>query len=152
MSRWSADQTSSVTVATEVGNAPGYDNLRPATIRAALERAPAPAGNATALRAAMSATVAAGATGVIARYDDGEEVTALALGQARLTPPRPLAVVDQARVGSITKSMVATVALQLVGEGGPVPPADDRLTDTASSSNPAAASSSPAAMRASPSA
>jgi D-alanyl-D-alanine carboxypeptidase len=82
--------------------------------------APAPArasDNATALRAAMSATIAAGATGVIARYDDGEEVTALALGKARLTPPRPLTVVDQARVGSITKSMVSTVALQLVAEG-----------------------------------
>jgi D-alanyl-D-alanine carboxypeptidase len=69
------------------------------------------------LRSAMLATLSAGATGMIARVDDGDEVTGVAVGLARLHPRRPIRIGDEVRVGSITKSMVATVTLQLVGEG-----------------------------------
>lgn len=69
------------------------------------------------LRAAMMAVVDAGATGVIVRVDDGDDVTRIGVGVASLDPRQPMGTSDQVRVGSITKSMVATVTLQLVGEG-----------------------------------
>jgi D-alanyl-D-alanine carboxypeptidase len=72
--------------------------------------------SASALRSAMLATLDAGATGMIARVDDGDDVTRIAVGLARLQPRRPIHTSDEVRVGSITKSMVATVTLQLVGE------------------------------------
>jgi D-alanyl-D-alanine carboxypeptidase len=68
------------------------------------------------LTGAMSGVLEAGATGMIARVDDDSRVTTVTLGAARLEPRRPITVNDQVRVGSITKSMVATVVLQLVGE------------------------------------
>jgi D-alanyl-D-alanine carboxypeptidase len=74
--------------------------------------------SAGALRSAMRATVDAGATGMIARVDDGDHVTRIGVGVARLQPRRPVHASDAVRVGSITKSMVATVTLQLVGERG----------------------------------
>ena len=64
----------------------------------------------------MSGVLEAGATGMIARVDDDSTVTTVALGTARLQSRRPITVNDQVRVGSITKSMVATALLQLVGE------------------------------------
>lgn len=69
------------------------------------------------LQAAMLATVEAGATGMLARVDDGERLTRIGVGAARLDPRRPIQTNDEVRVGSITKSMVSTVTLQLVGEG-----------------------------------
>ena len=72
---------------------------------------------AAALKAAMQATVEVGASGVSALIDDGDEVTRLAVGSARLDPPVVLRPTDQARVGSITKTAIAVIALQLVGEG-----------------------------------
>lgn len=69
-----------------------------------------------ALKAAMLATVDAGATGVSALIDDGDEVRRLAVGSARLDPPRDLRPTDQVRVGSITKTAIAVIALQLVDE------------------------------------
>jgi D-alanyl-D-alanine carboxypeptidase len=70
-----------------------------------------------ALREAMQAVVDAGATGVNALLDDGDEVTRLAVGRARLDPDRRLRTGDQARVGSITKTLIAVIALQLKREG-----------------------------------
>jgi D-alanyl-D-alanine carboxypeptidase len=70
-----------------------------------------------ALRVAMRATLDAGATGLIARVDDGDDVVRIGVGAARLDPYRAIRPSDQVRVGSITKTMVATVALELVGEG-----------------------------------
>jgi len=70
-----------------------------------------------ALRAALQAVVNAGATGAIGLVDDGTDVSAVAVGAARLDPRRPLHVRDEVRVGSITKSVIATITLQLVGEG-----------------------------------
>ena len=69
------------------------------------------------LRAALQAVVDAGATGVIALVDDGEDRSQLAVGAARLEPRQRLRVRDQVRVGSITKTFIATITLQLVGEG-----------------------------------
>jgi D-alanyl-D-alanine carboxypeptidase len=69
------------------------------------------------LRAAMQAAVDAGATGLSALVDDGDEVSRLAVGSARLDPPLALRNTDQARVGSITKTAIAVIALQLVREG-----------------------------------
>ena len=74
-------------------------------------------GRTAALEAAMQATVEAGATGVSAMIDDGDEVTRLAVGSAQLDPLIALRPTDQARVGSITKTAIAVIALQLVGEG-----------------------------------
>ncbi|GIG20007.1 hypothetical protein Cch01nite_07310 [Cellulomonas chitinilytica] len=70
-----------------------------------------------ALRAAARQVVAAGATGVIVRVDDGRRVTRFAVGAGRLSPWRPLSPDDEFRVGSNTKMFVATVVLQLVAEG-----------------------------------
>jgi D-alanyl-D-alanine carboxypeptidase len=68
------------------------------------------------LQALLDELVAAGATGVVARVDDGNNSWALASGVAQLDPRRQLTPAARFRVGSVTKSFVATVALQLVGE------------------------------------
>ena len=70
-----------------------------------------------ALRAALEAVVDAGATGAIGWVDDGTDVSAMTVGVGSLDPPRPLRVRDQVRAGSITKTVISTIALQLVGEG-----------------------------------
>jgi D-alanyl-D-alanine carboxypeptidase len=49
--------------------------------------------------------------------DDGADVSAVAVGAARLDPRRPLRVRDEVRVGSITKTVIATITLQLASEG-----------------------------------
>jgi D-alanyl-D-alanine carboxypeptidase len=91
--------------------------IAPASGLASVRAASAGGDSDRALRAAMLATLDAGATGLIARIDDGDDVTRIGVGAARLDPRRPIRVGDQVRVGSITKTMVATVALQLIGEG-----------------------------------
>lgn len=70
-----------------------------------------------ALIAAMQALVGAGATGVSALVDDGHGVGRFAVGSARLDPPLALRPADQFRVGSITKTAVSVVALQLAEQG-----------------------------------
>ena len=52
-----------------------------------------------------------------AMIDDGDEVTRLAVGSAQLDLLIALRPTDQARVGSITKTAMAVIALQLAGEG-----------------------------------
>jgi D-alanyl-D-alanine carboxypeptidase len=74
-------------------------------------------GLAGQLRAAMRATVRGGATSMIARVDQGRHVVALGVGLARLEPKRAVRANDAVRIGSITKSMLATVALQVAAEG-----------------------------------
>src|SRR3954451_15869503 len=68
------------------------------------------------LQRALDDVVAAGATGITLRVDDGSRSYRLASGQARLEPARSMHPVARLRVGSITKSFVSTVTLQLVGE------------------------------------
>jgi D-alanyl-D-alanine carboxypeptidase len=89
----------------------------PVATASARAAASGPGASDSALRTAMLATLDAGATGMIARVDDGHDVTRIGVGVARLDPPHRIRTGDQVRVGSITKSLVATVALQLVGEG-----------------------------------
>jgi D-alanyl-D-alanine carboxypeptidase len=69
------------------------------------------------LQAALDDVVAAGASGVTLRVDDGKRTYRLASGQSRLKPPQRMRPEAKIRVGSITKTFVSTVALQLVGEG-----------------------------------
>ena len=61
--------------------------------------------------------VAAGSPGVIALVNDGHKIRLHAAGVADQRSGRALRPTDRFRAGSITKSFVATVALQLVGEG-----------------------------------
>jgi D-alanyl-D-alanine carboxypeptidase len=55
--------------------------------------------------------------GVIALVKDGGRTVRLVSGVARVSPREAMSPTDRFRVGSITKSFVATVLLQLVGEG-----------------------------------
>lgn len=90
--------------------------LRSSSIASATSGASETASDA-ALRAAMQALVGAGATGVSALVDDGNGVRRFAVGSARLDPRLALRPADQFRVGSITKTAVSVVALQLAEQG-----------------------------------
>src|SRR5438309_3730041 len=70
-----------------------------------------------ALRAAIDKVVADGVPGVIALERQGREVFHATSGVRNLSTGSPIAPEDRFRVGSITKSFVSTVVLQLVGEG-----------------------------------
>ena len=61
--------------------------------------------------------VTAGAPGAAARVDDGSEVRQAASGVADLRTGRSMQPDLHFRAGSITKSFVATLVLQLVSEG-----------------------------------
>src|SRR5204863_5015382 len=61
--------------------------------------------------------VAAGIPGAVVLVRDGVSTTRFASGFGNLRTKTPMRAVDRFRVGSITKSFVATVALQLVAEG-----------------------------------
>ena len=87
-------------------------SLTAAATAAALLLLPATAG-ARPPQAALDRVVAAGAPGAIALVD-GHATTA---GVADVRTGRPLRAGDPVRIGSVTKSFTAVVALQLVGEG-----------------------------------
>jgi D-alanyl-D-alanine carboxypeptidase len=72
---------------------------------------------ASKLRRDARSLVAAGAPGVIVLARDGSRSVRVAAGSADLTPRTPMLVTDRFRVASITKTFVAAVVLQLVGEG-----------------------------------
>jgi D-alanyl-D-alanine carboxypeptidase len=65
----------------------------------------------------MDALVAAGVPGVVVLVRDGDQTVTLARGYGNLATKTPLRPGDAFRIGSLTKSYVATVVLQLVGEG-----------------------------------
>jgi D-alanyl-D-alanine carboxypeptidase len=91
-------------------------SLAAAATAAALLLAPATAGAgrpSADLDQALDRVVAAGAPGVVA-LAGGRTTTA---GVADLRTRRPLRAGDAVRIGSVTKSFTAVVALQLVGEG-----------------------------------
>lgn len=69
------------------------------------------------LHAALQPILAAGAPGAIALVRHGRQVDTVAVGTADLRTGRPMSPADHVRVGSITKTFVAVVALQLVAEG-----------------------------------
>src|SRR5689334_13455427 len=79
-------------------------------------RRPLATAAAAAVLAVPLALVAAGASGVELRVDDGRRTTRLASGAARLDPRLPMRPDARVRVGSITKTFVSTVVLQLEGE------------------------------------
>jgi D-alanyl-D-alanine carboxypeptidase len=88
----------------------------PAGLVASPVAAAPPAANPR-LQALLDELVANGATGALARVDDGQHTYRLASGVARLEPRQPLTPAARFRVGSITKTFVATVTMQLVGNG-----------------------------------
>lgn len=69
------------------------------------------------LRTALSAVPEAGAPGVLAAVRHGRHVWRDGAGQAFLTRPQPMQPQMRHRIGSITKTFVATTVLQLVDEG-----------------------------------
>jgi len=69
------------------------------------------------LQAQMDALVATGVPGVVVLVHDKSGTLRLASGHSNLAQQTPMRVTDRFRVGSITKSFIATVVLQLVGEG-----------------------------------
>lgn len=68
------------------------------------------------LRSDASALVAAGAPGVVVVSRQGRHVTRLAMGLADVGRSEPIRTSDRFRIGSLTKTYVATLALQLVAE------------------------------------
>jgi D-alanyl-D-alanine carboxypeptidase len=76
-----------------------------------------PAAPPPALQEALDRLVADGVPGVIALTRRGGDVFHAVSGVGDLTTQDPIRGHDRFRIGSITKSFVATVILQLVGEG-----------------------------------
>jgi D-alanyl-D-alanine carboxypeptidase len=72
---------------------------------------------APTLASRLQGVVAAGSPGVIALVNDGHEVKLQAAGVADKSSGQAMRPTDRFRMGSNTKSFVATVALQLVSEG-----------------------------------
>jgi D-alanyl-D-alanine carboxypeptidase len=68
------------------------------------------------LRSLAGRLVDEGMTGAIVRVDDGHAVVQFTVGLSDLSQRRDLQVGDESRVGSITKTFVAVLVLQLVAE------------------------------------
>lgn len=66
---------------------------------------------------ALNELVRAGSPGAVVLVRNGDDTTVLAGGVAGLASRQPMTTDDHFRVGSITKTFVATVVLQLVAEG-----------------------------------
>ena len=71
---------------------------------------------ATALQPDVDAIVAAGTPGAILLVRNGTQTTRLTGGVAEIATKRPMGAGDRYRIASLTKTYVATVVLQLVGE------------------------------------
>ncbi|MFC6090285.1 serine hydrolase domain-containing protein [Saccharothrix lopnurensis] len=69
------------------------------------------------VRGALDEMAATGAQGVQVRVVDGRRGFTARAGTARVGSPRPVPTDGRFRVGSVTKTFVSTVVLQLVGEG-----------------------------------
>jgi D-alanyl-D-alanine carboxypeptidase len=87
-----------------------------ATLLMAAAPASAPAASTT-LPSAMQALVAAGAPGVLVLARNGSHSLRLAAGVSDRAHHTPMRMGDRFRIGSVTKTFVATLVLQLVGEG-----------------------------------
>ena len=74
-------------------------------------------GLAPTLRREMTELVGAGVPGVVVLVRRDGRTLRLASGEADLARKTPMRTSDRFRIGSITKTFVATVVLQLVGEG-----------------------------------
>jgi D-alanyl-D-alanine carboxypeptidase len=80
-------------------------------------RATRPLTDPAVLQEQLDGVVEAGSPGVVGLVRTGERTWQGASGLADLRAERPARAGDRFRVGSVTKSFVATLALQLVGEG-----------------------------------
>jgi D-alanyl-D-alanine carboxypeptidase len=69
-----------------------------------------------ALRASAEKLLASGVPGVVVFARRGSETLRIAEGQASLRPHEPLRPTDRFRLGSVTKTYIAAVVLQLVAE------------------------------------
>jgi D-alanyl-D-alanine carboxypeptidase len=95
----------------------GSDRPAAATPASSKQRQPAATPAPPTVQQRLDAVVTAGSPGAISLVNDGHTVTTRAAGVADLRSKRPLRPDDRFRAGSITKSFVSVVALQLVGEG-----------------------------------
>ncbi len=68
------------------------------------------------IRRALERLTASGAPGAIVLVRRGDQTLRMTAGRANLETKTPMRATDRFRIGSVTKSFVATVALQLVGE------------------------------------
>jgi len=84
---------------------------------AAAPTAPPRPVSAAEIQRALDQMVAGGVPGTIALVRDGNRTMRFASGYGNLAKKTPIRVTDRFRVGSLTKTFVSTVALQLVGEG-----------------------------------
>jgi len=90
----------------------------PVTASSAGPRGPAARGAAAdELRAALDRVVDAGAPGAVGAVESATATTTAASGLADTRTGQPMAPELRFRAGSVTKTLVATVVLQLVGEG-----------------------------------
>jgi D-alanyl-D-alanine carboxypeptidase len=71
----------------------------------------------SSLQRDVDALVTAGAPGAILLVRDGKQTTRFTAGVSDLATMEPMRSADHYRIASLTKTYVATVALQLVGEG-----------------------------------
>jgi D-alanyl-D-alanine carboxypeptidase len=76
-----------------------------------------PSAGSRSLQKRVDALVGAGVPGVVLVARRGERVSQLAGGLAEVRSRTPIRVGDRFRTGSLTKTYVATVALQLAAEG-----------------------------------
>src|SRR5207249_3944094 len=69
------------------------------------------------IQRALDRLTATGAPGAIVLVRDGNQTLRLTSGYGNLEKKTPMRTTDRFRIGSVTKTFVATVALQLVGKG-----------------------------------
>jgi D-alanyl-D-alanine carboxypeptidase len=91
--------------------------LTPSTSLSPYPSSSSASGSWASYSAAVDAVIAGGATGYAARLDDGRRVRTVSRGLADRATGRALDPTEEFQAGSNTKTFVATVALQLVGEG-----------------------------------
>jgi D-alanyl-D-alanine carboxypeptidase len=84
---------------------------------AATTATPATAAEVTPVQQAADNLVAAGVPGVVLLVREGDRPIRISSGYGNLAKGTPIRVTDRFRVASLTKTFVATVVLQLVGEG-----------------------------------
>ena len=90
-----------------------------ATVLAAAASSPSAASldqRSQKLQVALDRVVAAGAPAAVALRRDGARTTTYHSGYGNLATKTPVQASERFRVGSVTKTFVATVALQLIGE------------------------------------
>ncbi|MBO1419414.1 serine hydrolase [Streptomyces sp. FH025] len=91
------------------GTGPAFAAQSSATVATTADRA--------ALQRALDEAVAEGVPGAVVELRDGRGTWRSAAGTADLVDGRPAGARDRFRIGSVTKTFVATVVLQLVAEG-----------------------------------